>query len=200
MLADHLGSKQRPISASPPAGSSAPFPRLVFCISRSRGHADSILVDLLHDGVASSDIAVLFLDPDRSVDARKAGIPVPASSGAIRGVIASLAGARHIVMPGVGPAVVSGGLSESPGVEAPDGLPDVLQVFGVPQPEAIRLAGRIAEGHFFVAVRTSYSGVSDSARDIFLANKAEEICTKLDVLRPNPRAGSHGISPAKARP
>lgn len=198
MLVNHPHGKESPISVPPPTGSSSPVPRLVFCISPSRGHADSILVDLLDDGIAGSDVAVLFLDPDRSVSSLVAGAPAPPpSSGALRGVVASLAGARRVVMPEVGPVIVSGGLSSLPDGEI--GLPHVLEWFGVPQPEATRLAGRVMEDHFFIAVRTAYSGTADSAREIFLANKAEEVCTKLDVLRPKPGEISSEISPGRHR-
>jgi len=156
----------------------------VYCIVPTRGRVDSILVDLRDEGFSPSEISILFLDPDPSLQ-----VPAPAqvahsSTGAIRGVIASIDGIQRLVIPGLGPVIASGAIASGAAAAGSGAISSMLIGFGVPGAEATRYATRIMAGQFFIAIQTSHSGAGDEAREIFTAGRADDICTKLDVDRP----------------
>jgi len=156
----------------------------IYCIVSTRGRVDSMLVDLRDEGFSTAEISILFLDPDTSLQAPDPAPVAHDSTGAIRGVIASIDGIQRLVIPGLGPVIVSGvfaGWASTTGSAAVSGM---LIGFGVPGAEATRYAARIMAGGFFVAIQTPHSGAGDRAREIFMAGKADDICTKLDVDRP----------------
>lgn len=158
--------------------------RSVYCTVATRGRVDCILIDLRDDGFPTSAISILFVDPCTSPQASDPALEAHTSTGAIRGVIASLDGIQRIVVPGLGPIVATGVIagSLSPGT-CSGAILGMMQQFGVPEAEATRYAARVVAGAFFIAVQTPHSGPGDRAREIFAAGKADDICTKLDVAR-----------------
>lgn len=156
----------------------------IYCIVTSRGRVDSMLVDLRDEGFSPAEISILFLDPDTSLHASDPAPVAHASTGAIRGVIASIDGIQRLVIPGLGPVIASGVMASGATATGSGALSTMLIAFGVPDTEAVRYARRITAGHFFLAIQTPHSGAGDRAREIFMAGKADDICTKLDVDRP----------------
>lgn len=165
--------------------------RSVFCIASSRGRADRIVHDLKEATFSRDELSVLFLD--RSADGSPASVartstaaPVPAaqSSGEIRGVLGWIAGIRPLHIPGVGPLIAAGPVAAAMGSATVDGIAGGLIDFDVPQLEASRCEARIKEGQILIAVHSENPEKSDYAREIFTANKAESICTMIDVFTP----------------
>jgi hypothetical protein len=158
--------------------------RSIYCTVTTRGRVDSMLVDLRDEGFSTAEISILFLDPDKSIEAVAPTPVAHASTGAIRGVIASIDGIHRLVIPGLGPIIVSGAIASGTAATGSGAISSMLNGFGVPGAEATRYATRIMAGEFFVAIQTPHSGAGDKAREIFMAGKAQDICTKLDVDRP----------------
>ncbi len=171
----------------------------VYCISGSRGRADSILVDLRDDGIRTDDISVLFLDPDHAPNAAPgdAIAPVPPSAGPIRGVVAMLGGAERVDIPHSGPMILSGALLATAREQGATSLGELLFRFAVPRDEVVRIASQIMAGQFFVAVQSSLPGACVRAGEIFAAGRASDICTKIAPAPSEQPAGS-GPLPAAA--
>lgn len=160
--------------------------RSIYCIIPTRGRVDSMLVGLRGESFSPSEISILFLDPDKSPLVPGLGAVPHTSTGTIRGVVASIDGIQRLVIPGLGPVIVSGAIANGTAETGSGAISSLLIGFGVPGAEATRYATRIMAGECFVAVQTRDSGAGDRAREIFTAGKAADICTKLDVDRPRP--------------
>lgn len=165
--------------------------RSVYCITQSRGRADRIVHDLKEEDFSSTGISILFLDPsanDERASANGASVAARAvvaqSAPAIRGVMRWIAGIGPVVIPGVGPLIAAGPIGAALSRATVGGVAGGLIDFGVPQLEAKRYEGRIKDGHILISVHTENPEKSDRAREIFVAEGAEDICTMIEVSTP----------------
>jgi hypothetical protein len=171
----------------------------------SRGRTDRILQDLLEAGISRPEISVLFLDPNERKDRPPAdeGQDHPSvclePAGVIRGVLATIDGVGALTLPGAGRLIGAGPLmaalsGNSRGGPAA-GVAGILVAFGLPSPEAGRYETRIKEGGMFISVRTENPDKCDRARDIFVAEGAQDVFTMVNVTTPKASfRGNYGSS------
>ena len=175
--------------------------RSVFCVALSRGRADRIVNDLKEAKLASTEISVLLRDPSPTVEVVTTNDAITSesatgaeSAGAIRGVMAWIAGIRRVVIPGVDPLIAAGPIADALSGSTVGGIAGGLIDFGVPDAEAGRYASRIKEGHSLISVHVENPDKCDRAREIFSAAGAEDICTMMNVSTPNlPLRNGYGI-------
>ena len=159
----------------------------VFCIAKTRNQAESIVADLQAAGFSRDDISALFPDTTTTRDfahtqATKApeGTAVGASTGGILGgTLGWLAGIGSLAIPGLGPFIAAGPIMAALGGAAvgaaAGGVTGALVGYGIPEHEAKRYEGKLAEGNILMSVHTEESDEISVAKEIFERHGASDI-------------------------
>src|ERR1700704_6010342 len=138
----------------------------VFCITKSRTHAERIIERLYASGFPYSEISVLMPETDSHHDighvkATKApeGTATGAATGGVAGgVFGLLAGLGALAIPGVGPLIAAGpimaALSGAAVGATAGGLVGGLIGLGIPEIEAKRYEEKLKKGNYLIAVHT----------------------------------------------
>ncbi len=168
----------------------------IFCITKSRAHAE-IIIDRLHSsGFAYSEISVLTPETDSNHDighvkATKApeGTATGAATGGVAGgVLGLLAGIGALAIPGVGPFIAAGpimaALSGAAIGATTGGIVGGLIGLGIPELEAKIYEGKLRTGNFLVSVHAHNSDEVTRAKDIFDDEDAEDIATTTETSLP----------------
>jgi hypothetical protein len=165
----------------------------VFCITQSRIQAERIIERLNTSGFAYSDISAIMSDnePNRDIGHIKAtkapeGSVTGAATGGIAGsVFGLLAGMGALAIPGVGPFVAAGpilsALSGAAIGAATGGVVGGLIGLGIPEIEAKIYEEKLKNGNFLIAVHTHTDGDIERVKEIYRAEKAEDIASTSEV-------------------
>ncbi len=180
----------------------------VFCITKSRAHAERI-IDRLHiAGFAYSEISVLMPETDSQHDighvkATKApeGAATGAATGGVAGgVLGLLAGIGSLAIPGLGPFIAAGPIMAALGGAAvgatAGGVVGGLIGLGIPEIEAKIYEGKLKTGNYLVSAHVRNSGEVTKAKDIFKQQDAEDISTTSQTSVPEPKGTTHRRTPA----
>ena len=159
----------------------------VFCIAKTEGQAQRIVVDLKGAGFSNNDISVLFPDKTGTRDfAHEHNTKAPEGTatgasvgGVLGGALGWLAGIGALAIPGLGPFIAAGpimaALSGAAVGAAVGGLTGALIGLGVPEYEAKRYEGKIRDGNILVSVHTDDGKSRERAKEIFESAGAEDI-------------------------
>jgi hypothetical protein len=159
----------------------------VFCIAKTEGQAQRIVVDLKSAGFNNNDISVLFPDKTGTRDfAHEHNTKAPEGTatgaslgGLLGGALGWLAGIGSLAIPGVGPFIAAGPNMAALGGAAVGasvgGITGALIGMGIPEFEAKRYEGRIKEGNYLISVHTEDSTQRGKAKEIFERAGAEDI-------------------------
>ncbi len=170
----------------------------VFCITKSRTHAERIIERLHGAGFAHSEISVLMPETETHHDighvkATKApeGTATGAATGGVAGgVLGLLAGIGALAIPGVGPLIAAGpllaALSGAAVGAATGGVVGGLIGLGIPEIEARIYEGKLKTGNYLVSVHAHDSDEVDRAKAIYKAEDAEDISTTGQSSVPKP--------------
>src|SRR5262252_311517 len=151
----------------------------VFCIAKTEGQAQRIVVDLKGAGFSSNDISVLFPDKTGTRDfahEQHTKLPEGAATGAgtggvLGGALGWLMGIGALAIPGLGPFIAAGPIMAALGGAAAGaalgGLTGALIGWGMPEYEAKRYEGKIKKGKVLISVHTNNSTERDRAKTIF---------------------------------
>ena len=176
----------------------------VFCITKSRAHAESIIDRLHASGFAYSEISVLMPETESHHDighvkATKApeGTATGAATGGVAGgVLGLLAGIGALAIPGVGPFIAAGpimaALSGAAIGATTGGVLGGLIGLGIPELEAKIYEGKLKTGNFLVSVHAHNSEEVSRAKDIFEDEDAEDIATTTQASVPEAAGGASG--------
>ncbi len=161
----------------------------VFCIAKTEGQAQRIVVDLKSGGFSSNDISVLFPDKTGTRDfAHEHNTKAPEGTatgasvgGLLGGTLGWLAGIGSLAIPGIGPFIAAGpimaALSGAAVGATVGGVTGALVGMGIPEYEAKRYEGRIKEGNYLISVHTEDSTQRGRAKEIFERAGAEDIAS-----------------------
>jgi len=159
----------------------------VFCIAKTEGQAQRIVVDLKSAGFNNNDISVLFPDKTGTRDfAHEHNTKAPEGTatgaglgGLLGGALGWLAGLGSLALPGVGAFISAGPIMAALGGAAVGasvgGIAGALIGMGIPEFEAKRYEGRIKEGNYLISVHTEDSTQRGKAKEIFERAGAEDI-------------------------
>ena len=168
----------------------------VFCITKSRAHAESIIDRLHTSGFAYSEISVLMPETESHHDighvkATKApeGTATGAATGGVAGgVLGLLAGIGALAIPGVGPFIAAGpimaALSGAAIGATTGGVLGGLIGLGIPELEAKIYEGKLKTGNFLISVHAHNSAEVTRAKEIFDDEDAEDIATTTQASVP----------------
>jgi len=168
----------------------------VFCIAKTEGQAQKIVVDLKNAGFSNSDISVLFPDKAGTRDfAHEHNTKAPEGTatgagvgGLLGGTLGWLAGIGSLAIPGVGPFIAAGPIMAALGGAAVGatvgGITGALVGMGIPEYEAKRYEGRIKGGNYLISVHTEDSTQRSRAKDIFERAGAEDIASAGEASPP----------------
>ena len=161
----------------------------VFCITKSRIHAERI-IDRLHlAGFPYSEVSVLMPDTESHHDighvkATKApeGTATGAATGGVAGgVLGLLAGLGALAIPGVGPLIAAGpimaALSGAAVGAATGGVVGGLIGLGIPELEAKIYEGKLKTGNYLISVHAHDGDEISRAKEIYKAEDAGDIAT-----------------------
>ena len=142
--------------------------RALLGIGPARGPADRILHELKLSGYSNAAISVVFVDgpPKPAAETAMQDSDSARSATEIRGVVAWLAGARSVVIPGVTPLIVAGPLAAGFHRTSAGGIAGILIAFGVPEPDAMRYEQRILSGQVLIGVHLEQLDGVTAARDV----------------------------------
>ena len=170
----------------------------VFCITKSRAHAERIISRLHAAGFTYSEISVLMPETESNHDiahvkATKApeGTATGAATGGVAGgVLGLLAGIGALAIPGVGPFIAAGpimaALSGAAIGAATGGVVGGLIGLGIPELEAKIYEGKLKTGNFLIAVHAHDGKEVTCAKEIFKTEEAEDIATTSQTPVPKP--------------
>ena len=180
----------------------------VFCITKSRAHAERI-IDRLHiAGFAYSEISVLMPETDSDHDighvkATKApeGTATGAAAGGLAGgAIGLLAGIGAIVIPGIGAFIAAGplmlALSGAAIGATAGGVLGGLIGLGIPEIEARIYEGKLKTGNYLVSVHAETNAQIARAKEIYKEQDAEDIATTSEASTPEPVGASTHLKEA----
>lgn len=168
----------------------------VFCIAKTEGQAQRIVVDLKSAGFGNNDISVLFPDKTGTRDfahEHNTKAPEGTATGAgvgalLGGALGWLAGIGSLAIPGVGPFIAAGPIMAALGGAAVGGtvggITGALVGMGIPEYEAKRYEGRIREGNYLISVHTENSDQRSKAKEIFERAGAEDIASAGEASAP----------------
>jgi len=168
----------------------------VFCIAKTEGQAQRIVVDLKGAGFSNNDISVLFPDKTGTRDfAHEHNTKAPEGTatgaglgGLLGGALGWLAGIGSLAIPGVGPFIAAGpimaALSGAAVGATVGGLTGALVGMGIPEYEAKRYEGRVKEGNYLISVHTDDSTQRSRAKEIFEQAGAEDISSASESNAP----------------
>src|SRR5215212_9672449 len=158
----------------------------VFCIAKTEGQAQRIVVDLKGAGFNNNDISVLFPDKTGTRDfAHEHNTKAPEGTatgagvgGVLGGALGWLAGIGSLAIPGVGPFIAAGPIMAALGGAAvggaTGGLIGALVGLGMPEYEAKLYESKIREGRILLSVHSESSDETKRAKDIFERAGAED--------------------------
>ena len=164
----------------------------VYCTARDRAQAERIVDRLKAAGFPSDSISVLFADKSETrsfADDEDTKAPERAAKGATTGagigaVLGWLAGIGLLAIPGVGPFIaagpIMGALGGAASGAAAGGIIGALTGLGVPEHEAKVYDERIRSGNVLVSVHTDDVSRSIDAKEIFVAEGADNVRTNVD--------------------
>jgi hypothetical protein len=170
----------------------------VFCIATDRNQAELIVARLQAAGFSSNDVSVLFPDQQSTRDfAHEKNTKAPegiatgaGTGGVVGGALGWLAGIGALAIPGVGPFIAAGpiiaALSGAAVGATVGGIAGGLIGLGIPELEAKRYEGKIRDGNLLLSVHTENSDEIDSAKEIFKAANAQDICVTGETSAPTP--------------
>ena len=170
----------------------------VFCITKSRTHAERIIDRLHASGFAYSEISVLMPETESQHDighikATKApeGTATGAATGGVAGgVLGLLAGIGALAIPGVGPFIAAGpimaALSGAALGATTGGIVGGLIGLGIPEIEAKIYEEKLKTGNYLVSVHGHDSKEVDRAKEIYKSENAEDISTTSQTTPPKP--------------
>src|SRR3954463_13810796 len=159
----------------------------VFCIASSHSQAEAIVDRLKAAGFSNNDISVLFPDKTGTKDfaheqhtkAPEGAVTGAGTLGFLGGALGWLAGIGALAIPGVGPVIAAGpimaALSGAAVGAAVGGIAGALVGLGMPEYEARRYEGKIAEGGILISVHTDDRTEIDRAKEIFRTAGARDI-------------------------
>jgi outer membrane lipoprotein SlyB len=168
----------------------------VFCIAKTEGQAQRIVVDLKSGGFSNNDISVLFPDKTGTRDfAHEHNTKAPEGTatgaslgGLLGGTLGWLAGIGSLAIPGVGPFIAAGPIMAALGGAAVGasvgGITGALIGMGIPEFEAKRYEGRIKEGNYLISVHTEDSSQRSKAKEIFERAGADDISSAGEASAP----------------
>ncbi len=168
----------------------------VFCIAKSRNHADKIVDQLKAANFSNNDISALFPDKSTTRDfahEKSTKAPEGAVAGAgtglvVGGALGWIAGIGALAIPGVGPFIAAGpiiaALSGAAIGGTVGGIAGGLIGMGIPEIEAKRYEGKIKEGNILLSVHTENSEEINRAKEIFTKAGAQDICCTGDATAP----------------
>ncbi len=170
--------------------------KAAMCIAQNRTQADTIVTKLQTLGFNNSDISVLFPDKDGTKDfahvhstkAPEGAVTGVSAGGALGGTLGLLAGIGALAIPGIGPLIAAGpllaALSGAAAGAAVGGVTGALIGMGIPEIEAKRYEGKVKGGNILISVHCETSDEEKMATDTFKAERAEDICTSMEVSVP----------------
>ena len=168
----------------------------VFCIAKTEGQAQRIVVDLKSAGFSNNDISVLFPDKTGTRDfahEHHTKAPEGAAAGAgtgglLGGGLGWLVGIGALAIPGVGPFIAAGpimaALSGAALGATTGGLVGGLIGLGIPEIEAKRYEEKLRKGNYLVSVHADDGDQVDRAKAIFKDAGAEDISTVSEASVP----------------
>lgn len=171
------------------AGQTEQHAHVLYGILESRQDTERAVSELQRAGFDPQDISVLFPSPDttkefahhRATKAPEQAVVGMSSGALLGGALGWLLGIGTIAIPGLGAVVAAGpiiGMLAGAGAGgAIGGIAGALSGAGVPEFEAKRYEGRIAEGGILMAVHCHHREDIDHARDILLGCHAKDIST-----------------------
>jgi rhodanese-related sulfurtransferase len=152
----------------------------VYGIYPSSFDAERGAADLISAGFFSQDISVLL--PDVREKAAKAPVGTSAAAaagGLLGGALGILAGVGALVIPGVGPLVAAGplvaGLAGLGAGGAVGGLAGALVSLGIPEYEARRYEGRVADGATLLSVHCESPARVKRAKQVLNSSGADDV-------------------------
>jgi hypothetical protein len=168
----------------------------VFCIAKAKPQAERIIERLNSSGFTYSEISVLMPETESSMDmghvvatkAPEGAVAGAASGGLAGGLFGLLVGIGAFVIPGVGPLVAAGpiigALSGAAVGAATGGVVGGLIGLGIPELEAKIYEEKLKQGNYVIAVHTNDSAEVSRAKELFKAERAEDISSTREVAVP----------------
>jgi len=161
----------------------------IFCTAKNYDHACRITDRLKAAGFSNRDISVLMPDPAGTKDFavhNQTKAPEGAAAGAGTGAAVGaglgwLAGIGSLAIPGLGPLIaagpIMGALTGAAVVVTVGGITGALVGMGIPEYEAQKYHERVKGGYALISVHSENSDETRRAKEIFTAEKAEDIST-----------------------
>ena len=177
----------------------------VFCIAKTEGQAQRIVVDLKSAGFSNNDISVLFPDKTGTRDfahEHNTKAPEGTASGAgvgglLGGALGWLAGIGSLAIPGVGPFIAAGPIMAALGGAAVGatvgGIAGALIGMGIPEIEAKRYEGKVRGGNLLVAVHVDSGDEQKRATEILKRAGAHDVTATTEASVPKAK-------PSETRP
>jgi len=184
--------------------------KAVFCIATSEFQAESIVHELKTAGFSDNDISVLFPDKTGTKDfahEHHTKAPEGAATGAgagglLGGTVGWLAGIGVLGIPGIGPFIAAGPIMAALGGAAVGaavgGIAGTLIGMGIPEYEAKRYEGKIAEGNILISVHAENNEHAKRAKEIFEQAAAHDISATTEAAVKPAKAWHQGERPARA--
>jgi hypothetical protein len=161
---------------------------------------ENIVQRLQNEGVATSDISVIFPDKHGTKDfahehntkAPEGAVVGAAGGGAIGGTIGLLAGIGALAIPGLGPFIAAGplmaALSGAAAGAAVGGVTGALVGLGIPELEAKAYEGKLRGGNVLIAAHVVDGDQENRAREVLRREGAHDISSTSEASVPNDRA------------
>jgi len=169
----------------------------VFCIAKSRDHANQIVDQLRLENFSNNDISALFADKEtthdfahvKSTKAPEGAVTGAGTGGVLGGALGWIAGIGALAIPGAGPFIAAGpivgALSGAAIGAAAGGIAGALIGLGIPEIEAKRYEGKIKEGNVLISAHTENSSQITAAKNIFSKFNAKDICVAGEACVPD---------------
>ena len=170
----------------------------VFCITQTRGQAESIISRLTRSGIEHDDISVLMPETDSNHDighVKNTKAPEGTATGAATGGVAGgvfglLAGIGALAIPGIGAFIAAGpimaALSGAAIGAATGGIIGGLIGLGIPEVEAKIYDAKLRSGNYLISVHTNDGAEQDQVEEIFESGGGENISTTSEAHVPEP--------------
>lgn len=164
----------------------------VYAIAETYNQAEAIIDRLKLDNFSNNDISVLLADKTGTRDfAHEKHTKLPegaaaggGSGGILGGVLGWLVGIGALAIPGAGPFIAAGPIMAALGGfavgAAVGGLAGALIGLGVPEYEARKYEGKIAEGSVLIAVHSENAGETRRALRVFEELGAYDISSRAE--------------------
>jgi hypothetical protein len=161
--------------------------KAVFGIYATRARVDTAVTALQEHGFANTDVAILLpesLGTNDPITEKSTKAPEGAAAGGASGLLLGGAlgwfvGVGALASPGVGPLIAAGpilaALAGAGAGSAIGGLTGGLVGLGIPEYEAKKYEGRVAQGNVLLSVHCESSDQHNRARQVWEATGAEDI-------------------------